>query len=62
MRRVVFILAVLVFASCSKYNNVKDYAQFVNPFVGTDYTGNTYPGATVPFGMVQLSPVTSSSI
>ena len=56
MRRVVFILAVLVFASCSKYDMVKDYAQFVNPFVGTDFTGNTYPGATVPFGMVQLSP------
>lgn len=30
--------------------------QFVNPFIGTDGPGNTYPGATVPFGMVQLSP------
>lgn len=29
---------------------------YVNPFVGTDGPGNTYPGATVPFGMVQLSP------
>ena len=29
---------------------------FVNPFIGTDGPGNTYPGATVPFGMVQLSP------
>lgn len=28
----------------------------VNPLIGTDYTGNTYPGAQVPFGMVQLSP------
>lgn len=28
----------------------------VNPFIGTDFTGNTYPGAQVPFGMVQLSP------
>lgn len=28
----------------------------VNPFVGTDFTGNTYPGAQAPFGMVQLSP------
>ena len=32
------------------------YAEFVNPFIGTDFTGNTYPGAQVPFGMVQLSP------
>ncbi|UII81156.1 GH92 family glycosyl hydrolase [Flagellimonas sp. CMM7] len=29
---------------------------FVNPFIGTDGPGNTYPGATTPFGMVQLSP------
>ncbi|MCL6267080.1 GH92 family glycosyl hydrolase [Flagellimonas myxillae] len=29
---------------------------FVNPFIGTDGPGNTYPGATSPFGMVQLSP------
>ena len=30
----------------------------VNPFVGTDGHGHTYPGATVPFGLVQLSPDT----
>ncbi|WP_340678398.1 GH92 family glycosyl hydrolase [Paraglaciecola sp.] len=28
----------------------------VNPFIGTDGKGKTYPGATVPHGMVQLSP------
>lgn len=28
----------------------------VNPFIGTDFNGSTYPGAQVPFGMVQLSP------
>ena len=28
----------------------------MNPFIGTDGPGNTYPGATSPFGMVQLSP------
>jgi predicted alpha-1,2-mannosidase len=31
-------------------------AKYVNPFIGTDYTGNTYPGAQLPYGMVQLSP------
>jgi predicted alpha-1,2-mannosidase len=46
-----------------------DLAQYVNPFVGTgnsplpDYlggnaSGNTFPGATLPFGMVQFSPDT----
>ncbi|MCI7509364.1 MAG: GH92 family glycosyl hydrolase [Prevotella sp.] len=33
-----------------------DFASKVNTLIGTDYTGNTYPGAQVPFGMVQLSP------
>lgn len=31
-------------------------AELVNPLIGTDFTGNTYPGAQAPFGMVQLSP------
>lgn len=31
---------------------------FVNPFIGTGGHGHTFPGATVPFGMVQLSPDT----
>ena len=30
--------------------------QYVNPFVGTDEHGHTFPGAVAPFGMVQLSP------
>ena len=30
------------------------------PLVGTDAHGHTYPGATVPFGMVQLSPDTGT--
>lgn len=30
----------------------------VNPFIGTDGDGNTFPGATLPFGMIQWSPDT----
>ncbi len=33
----------------------------VNPFVGTSSEGNAYPGATAPFGMVQLSPDNANS-
>lgn len=33
---------------------------YVNPFIGTGGEGHTYPGATVPFGMVQLSPETDA--
>lgn len=36
----------------------KDILKLVNPFVGTGGHGHTYPGATAPFGMVQLSPDT----
>ncbi|MDO9256479.1 MAG: GH92 family glycosyl hydrolase [Bacteroidales bacterium] len=35
-------------------------AWYVNPFIGTNEMGHTYPGATVPFGMVQLSPETDT--
>jgi len=35
-----------------------DYTRWVNPFIGTGGHGHTFPGATVPFGMVQLSPDT----
>ena len=31
-------------------------SQRVNTFIGTDWVGNVYPGASAPFGMVQLSP------
>ena len=36
----------------------KDYTKYVNPFIGTGAHGHTFPGATVPFGFVQLSPDT----
>ncbi|MBK6344557.1 MAG: GH92 family glycosyl hydrolase [Bacteroidales bacterium] len=34
--------------------------EYVHPFTGTDHMGHTYPGASVPFGMVQLSPDTDT--
>ena len=36
-----------------------DPASSVNPFIGTTNGGNVFPGATVPFGMVQFSPEAS---
>lgn len=35
-----------------------NFTQYVNPFIGTGGHGHTFPGATVPFGMVQVSPDT----
>ncbi len=36
----------------------QNFVQYVNPFIGTGGHGHTYPGATLPHGMVQLSPDT----
>src|SRR5688572_30291850 len=36
----------------------RDLTRWVNPFIGTGGHGHTFPGATMPFGMVQLSPDT----
>ncbi len=51
-------LVYLSLSSCvdSNPSGMGRLAQEVNPFIGTDFTGNTYPGAQVPHGMVQLSP------
>lgn len=51
------MIATLLFYSCSKPQPKEPY-DYINPFVGTGGHGHTYPGATVPFGMVQLSPDT----
>lgn len=50
------LLLVTLSACTPDRQQPTDYTQYVNPFIGTDFTGNTYPGAQVPFGMVQLSP------
>lgn len=54
------ILLLFSFSACVSQQpdaETECYAtEYVNPFIGTDFTGNTYPGAQAPFGMVQLSP------
>ncbi len=45
-------------ASSGETSCSEDYTQYVNLFIGTGGHGHTYPGATVPNGMVQLSPDT----
>lgn len=50
---IAFILLLL--SSCS---GKQDRASYVNVFIGTGGHGHTFPGAAVPFGMVQLSPDT----
>lgn len=55
----IFILSLLcIVYGCSNalHPEKETLTSLVNPFMGTEGPGNTYPGATVPFGMVQLSP------
>ena len=42
----------------SSFCFAQNFQQHVNPFIGTGGHGHTFPGATTPFGMVQLSPDT----
>ncbi len=54
-----FLLLILAFLSaCSVKTRQRDYTRLVDPMIGTGGHGHTFPGATVPFGMVQLSPDT----
>ncbi|WP_085754900.1 GH92 family glycosyl hydrolase [Sedimentisphaera salicampi] len=60
---IMFSFLLTPFAAFCEMGSVKDdfpLVQKVNPFVGTDTVGHTFPGATVPFGMVQLSPDTDN--
>ena len=58
MKKYYFIFIVSWFAFGFLNAQNKDYTQYVNPLIGTGGHGHTFPGATVPFGMVQLSPDT----
>jgi len=53
-----FITLFIIFNGTSTAQTPKLPADYVNPFIGTGGHGHTFPGASVPFGMVQLSPDT----
>ncbi len=56
------LIAISLSFSCGglllNKRNDASLTSFVDPFIGTDFHGHTFPGATLPFGMVQLSPDT----
>jgi predicted alpha-1,2-mannosidase len=56
-----YLLLFIIFLSASAQSQkTENLVQYVNPIIGTQRMGHTYPGATVPFGMVQLSPDTDT--
>ncbi len=63
MKRIsLLVVVVLLLAACTSSPKIADSgrepASYVDNFIGTGGHGHTYPGATAPFGMVQLSPDT----
>lgn len=62
MKRVFPVAAAFLFAAMSCTNSPEsDLTAFVDPFIGTAAHGHVFPGATTPFGMVQLSPDNGTS-
>ncbi|MDR1345107.1 MAG: GH92 family glycosyl hydrolase [Bacteroidales bacterium] len=57
MRKKIFILVVFALFGSAAWAQQAP-VNYVNPFVGTDFHGHTFPGALVPFGGVQVSPDT----
>jgi predicted alpha-1,2-mannosidase len=70
MRIFLFLLICISFNSVAQTSikqsewmekrKIQTYLHYVNPLIGTSKMGHTFPGATVPFGMVQLSPDTDT--
>lgn len=57
--RLLFLSLLFSSLAFAQKTEKKNY-QYINPLIGTQRMGHTYPGATVPFGSVQLSPDTDT--
>lgn len=74
MKNILLFLGIIILSACNKEgsktkpkSNLKestktDFTQYVNPFIGTSKMGHVFPGASAPFGMVQLSPQTNFEV
>lgn len=55
--RFVFAIFAAAFAVAAAAAPVEDLTHQVNTFIGSKDDGNTFPGASAPFGMIQVSPI-----
>jgi predicted alpha-1,2-mannosidase len=72
MKTILLFLGIIFLSSCQKEETKAkpsldeptktDFTQYVNPFIGTSKMGHVFPGASAPFGMVQLSPQTNFEV
>ncbi|MEN6456392.1 MAG: GH92 family glycosyl hydrolase [Prolixibacteraceae bacterium] len=56
MRISVFILFILVWLNVAAQEKEVDYTRYVDPFIGADGGGYTFPGPALPSGMVKVGP------
>ncbi|MBT6440738.1 MAG: glycoside hydrolase family 92 protein, partial [Flavobacteriales bacterium] len=68
MKILILFISLIMFGYCNGQSSdtepiIKtDFTEYVNPFIGTSKMGHVFPGATAPFGMVQLSPQTNFEV
>jgi len=68
MKKILFIFLVCLTISCDNEKKstqdivTNNYINYVNPMIGTSKMGHVFPGATAPFGMLQLSPQTNFEV
>ena len=64
MKRIILLItlafSIALLINCSPTSSKKELADYVNPIIGTDWHGHTFPGPVLPFGMIQLGPDTGS--
>jgi len=60
MKEGLLTLFFLLTIACYSQKAPKKNFEYINPMIGTQRMGHTFPGATVPFGSVQLSPETDT--
>jgi len=58
---ILLILTATYLLRAENRHVIIDYTKFADPMVGTNAHGHTFPGATLPFGMIQLSPDTRTN-
>jgi predicted alpha-1,2-mannosidase len=59
LKTIILLTTVLLAFSCGQQEKVvqeTDFTKFVDPYIGSDYHGHVFVGASVPFGAVQLGP------
>ncbi|MCU7694543.1 GH92 family glycosyl hydrolase [Haoranjiania flava] len=60
MKKIFFIAICLPYTFTMAQQKNNSLIKYINPLIGTERMGHTYPGPTVPFGSVQLSPETDT--